>query len=296
MMQPTRSLLLALLLCLVAGPAPSGEPERAGGPEPAEAPAPEGASEPQPAPSKAPSPPPSLRNIGGPGDYAVRVKLVKRLADEPELANSGFKVVLVNGGAVFSGTVPTWSLKRRALTEAGTSRGIVHVTDQMQVARGEVSDEQILAAVSRLLKERQETLGIQSFEVEVLDGEMTLSGVVKDFGARVRAEEVAGSVQGVMRLVNRLLPADAPSGADDVSIRKAVATYLGNPSSYPYHGEIEIQVKEARVVLTGRLAYFLARQQAGAMTALVGGVSGVDNRIKVDPSVMMPALVVKELP
>ena len=268
MTRPTRTLPFALLLCLLAGPVPAD----------------------------APAPPPSPRNIGGPGDFGLREKLVKRLTGEPGLANAGLKVALVNGGAVLSGTVPTWSLKRHALTMAGTARGIVNVTDQMQVFRGDVTDEEILTAVSRLLKERQETLGIQSFEVEVLDGGMTLSGTVKDFAARVRAEEVAGSVGGVTRIVNRLLPADAPSGADDASIRKAVATYLGNPRTYSYHGEIQIQVRESRVVMTGRLPYVLARQQAGAMAAMVGGVSGVDNRIKVDPSVIMPGIIVKELP
>jgi osmotically-inducible protein OsmY len=57
-----------------------------------------------------------------------------------------------------------------------------------------------------------------------------------------------------------------------------------------------VQVKDATVVLTGRLPYFLARQQAGTMAALVGGVAAVENRIAVDPSVIIQSLTVKELP
>jgi osmotically-inducible protein OsmY len=247
-----------------------------------------------PAPERPASPAP--RNIAGPGDYGLREKMLKRLSSEPGLGNAGWKLALVNGGAVFSGTVPTWSLKRRALALAGATRGIVNVTDQMQVPRGDVRDDQIVATVSQILKERQETLGVQSFEVEAQDGSLILSGKVKDFASRVRVEELAGTVGGVTQIANRLRPADAPSGTDDATLRRAVASYLRDSRSFSYGGEIEVQVKEAEVVLTGRLPYFLARQQAGAMAGLVGGVAALDNRIKVDPSIIGPALSVRELP
>jgi len=239
---------------------------------------------------------PARRNIGGPGDYGLREKLMKRLTGEPALSKAGWRLVLVNGGAMFSGTVPTWSLKRRALVMAGTVRGIINVTDQMQVPRGNVTDEQILTAITQQLKDLKEAFGIGTLEVEVHDGVVTLLGSVKDFATRVRVEEVAGSVGGVTQIVNRMRPANAPSGEGDAALRSAVASYLRNPREFPFHGEVEVKVKDATAVLTGRLPYFLARQQAGTMTALVGGVEAIENRITVDPSVIIQAITVRELP
>jgi osmotically-inducible protein OsmY len=239
--------------------------------------------------------PPVRRNTGGPGDYGLREKLVKRLNGEPNLGRS-IRLVMVNGGAVFSGTAPTWSLKRRALVMAGTIRGIVNVTDQMQVPRGSVTDEEILTAITQQLKGLKEAFGIPTFEVEVHDGAVTLEGTVKDFATRVRVEEVAGSVGGVTQIVNHMRPVNAPSAEGDARLRAAVASYLRNPREFSFHGEIGVQVKDATVVLTGRLPYFLARQQAGTMAALVGGVAAVENRITVDPSMIIQAITVKELP
>jgi osmotically-inducible protein OsmY len=275
------TLSLALSLCLLPGMAGGAEKEQ------------------PPAPAIKQDNPvtnaPVRRNTGGPGDYGLREKLVKRLTGEPDLGR-GLRIVMVNGGAVFSGTVPTWSLKRRALVMAGTIRGIVNVTDQAQVPRGSVTDEQILTAITNQLKDLKEVFGIPTFEVEVHDGVVTLQGTVKDFATRVRVEEVAGSVGGVTQIVNRMRPVNAPSAKGDAPLRAAVASYLRNPREFAYHGEIEVQVKDATVVLTGRLPYFLARQQAGAMAALVEGVAAVENRITVDPSVIIPAIAVRELP
>lgn len=283
-MRPFRaSVTLALLLCLLPGVAPAAE-----NPKPPAAPAIK-QDNPQ---AKAPV----RRNIGGPGDYGLREKLMKRLTGEPDLGKAGWKLVLVNGGAVFSGTVPTWSLKRRALVMAGTVRGIINVTDQMQVPRGSVTDEQILTAITNQLKDLKEAFGIGTYEVEVHDGVVTLQGSVKDFATRVRVEEVAGSVGGVTQIVNRMRPQNAPSGEGDAALRSAVVSYLRNPREFAFHGEIEVKVKDATAVLTGRLPYFLARQQAGAMAALVGGVAAVENRITVDPSVIVLATTVRELP
>ena len=281
-MRTTPAILsLALSLCLLPGMAGGAEKEQ------------------PPAPAIKQDNPvtnaPVRRNTGGPGDYGLREKLVQRLNGDPDLGKS-LRIVMVNGGAVFSGTVPTWSLKRRALVMAGSIRGIYNVTDQVQVPRGSVTDEQILTAITKQLKDLKEVFGIPTFEVEVRDGVVTLQGKVKDFATRVRVEEVAGSVGGVTQIVNRMRPVNAPSAQGDAPLRAAVASYLRNPREFSYHGEIEVRVKDATVILTGRLPYFLARQQAGAMAALVEGVAAVENRITVDPSVIIQAIAVRELP
>lgn len=248
------------------------------------------------APPPVPEPKPPIRNIGGPGDYVLREKLVQRMTRDPELAASRPSVILVNGGVVFSGEVPTWTVRRRALALAGAVRGIVNVTDQMTVPRGDVKDEAILQGMAAVLKDWKEPLEIDDLEISVQDGVATLRGKVKNFAARVRAEEVAGTIAGVQTIVNRLRPVTAPSGADDKAIRKAVASWLGDFRDYPYPASLEVAVKDARVTLTGEVSIYLGRQQAGTMAALVGGVTAVDNRIRVEPSSQLPDTVVREIP
>jgi osmotically-inducible protein OsmY len=239
---------------------------------------------------------PGGRNIAGPGDYGVREKVVRVLARDPEIAAQPYRLILVNGGAVFSGQMGTLALKMRALRTAASIRGVINVTDEMRVAPSDAGDAGLRDAVGGLLSDATEELGLRDLRVECEGGVVTLTGTVRDYPARIRAEDLAGAVAGVTRVANRLRAADAPAGTDDGSLRRAVAAYLGDFRRYPYPAEIQVQVDGGVATLTGRVNLFIGRVLAGNMAAQVGGVVRVDNRIKVDPSLGPVRTTVKALP
>jgi osmotically-inducible protein OsmY len=243
--------------------------------------APAAGDEPAQPPAAAQAP---KRNIAGPGDYAVREKLVRLLGRDADLGREKFTLVLVNGGAVFSGEVTTCALKTRALRMAATVRGIINVTDEMRVAPADLSDGDLEKALRSLLRDAATEIGLKDLDVKVRDAAAALSGTVRDYAARIRAEEIAGTVLGVTRVANRLRPAGAPAGQDDASVGRAVVSYLGDFSVFPYPAEIQVGVEGGAVTLSGRVSLFIARQLAANMASLVGGVARVENRIKVDPS------------
>ncbi|HEV8120315.1 MAG TPA: BON domain-containing protein [Candidatus Polarisedimenticolia bacterium] len=290
----------ALLLAAfgASAAAPAAKPPQA---HPAKPPA-AASTAPDPAPTAAPQAggdanpqaAPAHRNLGGPGDFALREKLIGHISRDPDLAQARIDVILVNGGAVFSGSVPNWTLKRRVLAIAGTQRGIYNVTDQMTIPRGSIGDAEIAKAIGSLLADYKEVLGLRNLEVSTEDGVATLRGSVSSFAARVRAEEEAGTILGLQRVVNRLVPDGVPKGSDDVSIRRAVVAYLSNDREFPYPGEIDVRVQNGRVTLGGSLDIYLGRQQAGTMAALVGGVREVENQILVDPSIQGAAPTVRD--
>src|SRR5262245_49998453 len=196
---------------------------------------------------EAPAPAPKKgRNIGGPGDHGLRSRLLQSMSTDPDLNRTGVKIVLVNGGVVYSGKMPHWTARRRALVLAGATRGIVNVTDQMEISRGDVPDSAIIKEMTGILKEHREPLGIKDLDVTVSDGVATLLGTVRDFAARVRAEEVSGRVLGVTRIVNRLRPLNAPAGTDDTTTRKAIGKYLGAPLAVPFRGQCRVTVRGGR--------------------------------------------------
>jgi osmotically-inducible protein OsmY len=313
MSRPVRPFVFATACLLLAAlPAAGQETRKPGGAPPAAAPpasAPPANAPPTGTPASqrattpvAPPPNPNqpmppasvIRNIGGPGDFGLREKLIKRIGAEPALANARLGVILVNGGVVLSGNVPNWTARRRALIVAGSMRGVVNVTDQMDVDRGLVQDGAILDAMASLLKEQHEALDLKDLDLSVADGVATIGGTVHDFVARVHAEDIAGSVLGASRIVNRLRPANAPSGKDDVSVRQAIITYLRDFREFAFPAEIQVGVSDGRARLTGDVAVYLARQQAGLMATFVGGVKAVDNEIEIDPSLTAESTMVTE--
>jgi osmotically-inducible protein OsmY len=291
---PFLTAFVAVVSFQMPAAAPAATPPEAKPP----AAAPPAAKPPAPAPAAKPTPATHvMRNIGGPGDYGLRERLIKRFMRDQDIAAAGLQVAMVNGGAVLSGTMPNWAVRRRALVVASTERGIINVTDQMDVPRGDVKDSVILKGMADVLKDQAAPLELKNLEITVEDGVATLKGGVKDFASRVHAEEFAGTVLGATRLVNRLRPATAPNGgADDASIRKAVADYLKNYREYAYLGSVFVQVKDGKAILTGSLPLFIGRQQAATMAALVGGVREVENRIEIDPGLQPDVMIIKEIP
>lgn len=260
-------LLLAPGLCVEAAPAP---------------PAPAVPSSPAAAPTATPGGP--RRNIGGPGDYALREKILHYISVDPDLRTEKFDVVMVNGGAVYSGTIGNCALKKKALMIAATIRGVINVTDEMTVPRGTIADADLAKAVVGTLSDAADALGLQALDVQVADGVLTLKGRVKDMMARKNAEDYAGRVLGITRIANLLQPDDAPSGTDDTSLKKAVVSYLRDFRTFSMPADVTVAVKDGVVTLTGKTHLYMGRQLAAVVAGLVHGVARVDNRIHIDPS------------
>ena len=225
------------------------------------------------------------RNIAGPGDYPLREKIVHLLSRDPDLSREPLTIILVNGGVVLSGEVKNCALERRALFIAAQTRGVINVTDEITVPRGNVADAELAKAATSLLSDAAGSLGLKDLDVQISDGVLTLKGTVKDIDSRAHAEEVAGAVLGVTRISNHLQAADAPSGADDAGLLKAVLAYLGDFHAFDYGGDITVKVQQKVVTLRGKAGLYMGRQKAALVASQVKGVEGVDNRIKVDPSV-----------
>ena len=223
------------------------------------------------------------RNIGGPADYFLRERLSDRFLRDPELTAEQLTVILVNGGVVLSGPISTCNLRLRALSTAAAMRGIINVTDLMEVSRSDLPDRALRDAVEQVLEERKESLVLRDLEISVEDTVLTLEGSARDFFAVIKAEEAAGTVLGVTRIVNKLRPADAPSGEDDKSIADALFEYLSDSAQFPHAARMQVKVQDGVARLTGTTRLYLGLRQASLMTVHVGGVQQVDSRLRVDP-------------
>jgi osmotically-inducible protein OsmY len=236
----------------------------------------------QPAPAPAPAAP--KRNIAGPGDYLIRQKLMELYGRDAELGKERFRLILVNGGAIFSGEIKNCAAARRALSIAATTRGVIHVTDEMTVRRGDVPDPELAKAAQAVLADAAEGLGLKDLDVKVDEGVLTLRGTVRDVGARNRAEDLAGTVMGITRISNLLVPDGVPAGTDDASLARAVVGFLSDYHQFAFGGEITVGANQGVVTLKGRVVLVMARQQAAVVASLVKGVTRVENLLRVDPS------------
>jgi osmotically-inducible protein OsmY len=231
-----------------------------------------------------PAAPPAAprRNVGGPGDYQLRERVVSNIKRDPMLATLPIQIAVANGAIVYSGEVPSCTMKNRLLRLAAVTRGVINVTDALRVTAADLPDETLAKAVEQAVRPAGEQLGLKDFSVAVHDSTATLEGTVDSFQARVQAEDLAGMVQGLTRIANHLRTADAPAATDDPSIVKSVVAYLQDFRNFGYPSDIEVAAAGGRVILTGRVGLVLARQQAGVVASLIRGVTAVENHLRVE--------------
>lgn len=109
------------------------------------------------------------------------------------------------------------------------------------------------------------------------NGVITLTGEVGNLLAKERAAALAETVKGVRSVVNRLNV--KPSGEADSSIEKNVEWALTrNPATEAY--EVEVEVDNAEVVLTGTVDSWQERRLAEQVAKSVSGVEHVRSEIE----------------
>jgi osmotically-inducible protein OsmY len=139
--------------------------------------------------------------------------------------------------------------------------------------------EQVLAAL-----EREPGVDAGHVGVSVVDGVVTLQGLVATFRQKWLAERAARRLVGVRALANDLEVAGTTASVSDAVIAHAVADALKWDSAIPA-GRVKATVRHGWVTLTGTTTWQFQRSAAERAAAMVHGVRGVANSIAIEPHV-----------
>jgi len=142
------------------------------------------------------------------------------------------------------------------------------------------SDLQITLAVDTQLI-NDEALQAHMIDIATRDGIVTLDGTVAHLLAKQRAEEIAMTVNGVRSVINRLeIVATERADAD---IRADVQQALRDDPATEKYG-VQVEVRNAAVVLSGRVDSWQEKQLCGMAAKGVRGVRAVTNNIEIAES------------
>jgi hyperosmotically inducible protein len=159
-------------------------------------------------------------------DAAVTTAVKNKIAADPTTSAARINVDTANGVVTLSGSVPTVAEKAEAERIARNSQGVTQVVNNITVegggaggavtpetnvtpgtagtpggeAGGGISDATILTNV----KTQMLASGIIGTNVDVKNGEVTITGSVANAQDKSRAEEIARQASGVKRVNNRL--------------------------------------------------------------------------------------------
>lgn len=156
------------------------------------------------------------------------------------------------------------------------------------------SDGEIKNQVLRELK-WDSRIGWSKIEVEVMQGVVTLTGVVSSYAQKLAAQDAAHRISGVLDVANDIEV--KPAGTfvrSDADIALAVRHVLLWDALVPDE-RIKSTVSDGWVTLEGDVDFWHQRQDAEQTVLRLEGVIGVTNQIKVAPKRVDPMELREEI-
>jgi hyperosmotically inducible periplasmic protein len=139
-------------------------------------------------------------------DTTITTAVKNKLAADPTTSAAKIDVDTSNGVVTLSGKVPTAAEKSEAERIARNTQGVRQVVNNISAEGGEggaggaLSDAAILTSI----KSQYMTNGIIGTNVDVKNGEVTITGEVDNPQEKSRAEEIARQASGVKSVKNLL--------------------------------------------------------------------------------------------
>ena len=187
-----------------------------------------------------------------------------------------------NGVVTLTGTVPSFSAQRAARLDAWSVLGVTGVNSELTVTYPEAitlpSDDEIESNVENVLLWNA-SVDSTDIDVGVTAGVVTLEGSVSSFWRKLRAEDLAEDVVGVISVTNNLavVPTESYVDADiatDIvdSLERKAAVNADN---------VNIRVEEGRVTLSGTVPSFNAWSLAYDSARFTAGVIDVEDELTI---------------
>ena len=223
--------------------------------------------------------------VSPPSDEEIRAAVEEALARAVSISeHAKLRVGCEEGILTLSGEAETLEVLHEARRLSGDTRGVLDVAVAAGISTRGAPDPQILLEIQQALD--IPTFRGDSISVGVQGGQVTLNGTAATFAGKLLAESAASAVPGVVEIVNNLRVV-APREGDDTELERRIQRLLTGGLA-PVPGAFTVTVQGGRAILKGKVPLFSHRIQAERLALSVGGISSVDNRLKVDPSFLLP--------
>lgn len=203
---------------------------------------------------------------------------------DSQLDAADITVSSAGGLVTLGGKVQALWQKYRAEDIASGVNGVLGIINEIAVVPGEdIKDEVIAQDIIRAI-ERNSNVDVNSVNVTVNDGYVTLTGTVDDRTAREAAYQVAIHTLGVKGVTNELF---VETGIEplytDSEIAQAVRDQLLWDNQVDA-SKVIVDVHDGRVTLSGTVPTYSAKLAAESDTLMTKGVVSLQNELEVQPT------------
>jgi osmotically-inducible protein OsmY len=218
-------------------------------------------------------------------DPEILQDIITELKAEPSLRDDDIGVSVRDGIVTLAGYVDSYLDRWKAERVASRVRGVRAIANDLEVKlpASSVRTDPDLARAGVQVLQWNIAVPADRIRVRVDKGWVTLEGEVDYYYQKEAAERAIRSVTGVRGISNLIMV--RPSGAarpDEIKrrIREALVRAAEIDAD-----RITVEVEDGKVTLKGAVRSYAEMREAERAAANVAGVTEVENRLTVDPSV-----------
>ena len=215
-------------------------------------------------------------------DARIRADIMSEIEWDPFIRDVPCKVTVDGGAVTVTGQAPSLAARVSVIDAAHRVQGVLDVVDEMTVAPTPESlrtDVDVARAVRECLQ-WDAYLPDERISCTVSSGTVTLRGTVDTWAQRGDAERAVQRLTGVRQVVNRLTVESR--SVDPAAVRLQIERALERRAEREAR-RIVVAVKDGVVTLTGAVQSWAERNAVERVAGSASGVTGIDDRIVVDP-------------
>lgn len=213
-------------------------------------------------------------------DEILRQDVSNALQSNPMIAPTCFQVLANSGAITLTGAVDNYSIKSEAEAIAKEVAGVQSVINMIDVRFNsweEKKDFDITREILKTFRWNRNTLN-DTIKVEVISGQVTLSGELEWNYQKEAASEVVTNLIGVKGVNNNIIiKSQFDIEIDKTKLKLAMQNHLALDSK-----DIEIEVLHSNITLKGTVDSWHQKELAGRIAWKALGVINVDNELLIE--------------
>ena len=215
-------------------------------------------------------------------DEEIKTMIVNYLNWNTKVDGSGILVGVENGLVTLTGTVKSHSEKQEAYKAARHVSGVRAVNNEIMIfypPKIPTSPDEDIAAAVRHAFEWNSHIDEATINVSVDDGIVILTGCIRHYSQRLKAETIASEMAGVKGVVNDLNVV-CDEKIEDELITNIIMDKIKNTD--PHTAEhIKIAAKNGFVEISGNVDDYYSESRVFDAVSHTRGVTGIKNNMEI---------------